>query len=48
VTCRCDVATAARGKATLGREKGGDNSSWANTNLIGLKNEENSRDRFCC
>jgi hypothetical protein len=28
------------------RGKGGDDASWADTNLIGLKNKENSHGRF--
>jgi hypothetical protein len=44
---RCDgVTTSAGGKTTPGREKERDNASWADTNLIGSKYEENSRDRF--
>jgi hypothetical protein len=35
------VATSAGGDATPGREKGGYNASWADTNLTGPKNEEN-------
>jgi hypothetical protein len=35
----------AGGEATSGRAEGQD-TSWAHVNLIGLKNEENSRDRF--
>jgi hypothetical protein len=33
-------------EATLGREKGGDDTSWADVNLIGLKNEKNPHGRF--
>jgi hypothetical protein len=33
----------ARGEATPGRGKGGDdNASWTNVNLTGLKNKKNS------
>jgi hypothetical protein len=32
----------------LGREKGGDDVSWADANPIGLKNKENPRGRFNC
>jgi hypothetical protein len=31
-----------------GKGKGGDNTSWADVNLTGPKNEENPRDRFIC
>jgi hypothetical protein len=34
------------GDAAPRREKGEDDSSWADTNLTGLKNEENIRGRF--
>jgi hypothetical protein len=46
VTQRNGVATLAEGEAVPGTEKGGDDASWANTNLSEPKNEENSRDRF--
>jgi hypothetical protein len=36
------------GEAAPGMGKGGDDTSWTNTNLTGLKNEENPRDRFSC
>jgi hypothetical protein len=36
--------TSTRGEATPEREKGGDEVSWTDTNLIGLKDEENPRD----
>jgi hypothetical protein len=36
------------GEATPGREKRGDDDSWAGANLIGPNNEENLRDRFNC
>jgi hypothetical protein len=41
MTWRDSVATLAGGEATLGRGKGGDDASWADTNLTGLKNKEN-------
>jgi hypothetical protein len=45
----CDsMATSVREEAASERRKGGDNGSWADTKLIGLKNEENSRSRFSC
>jgi hypothetical protein len=39
---RGGVTTSATGEAALGREKGGDDASWADVNLTGPKNEENS------
>jgi hypothetical protein len=42
------VVTSAGGEATLGRGKGGDNTSLADVNLIGPKNENNSLGRFNC
>jgi hypothetical protein len=42
------VATLARGEAALGREKGGDNASWADVNLTRPKIKENPRCRFNC
>jgi hypothetical protein len=44
MTRRGDVMTLARGEAAPGREKGGDNSSWADVNLIMAKNKENPHD----
>jgi hypothetical protein len=45
----CDgVVTFAGGEAASGRGKGGDNIGWADVNLTGPKNEENSRGRFNC
>jgi hypothetical protein len=41
------VATST-GEVAPKREKGGDNVGWAGTNLIGLKNKQNSRGRFSC
>jgi hypothetical protein len=38
----------ARGEAALRRKKGGDGISWADVNLIGMKNGENSSGRFNC
>jgi hypothetical protein len=44
---RCGgVMMSARGEATPRRGKGGDNSSGADANLTGPKNEENPRGRF--
>jgi hypothetical protein len=40
------VATSAEGEAAPGREKGVDDISWIDMNLIGLKNKENPHDRF--
>jgi hypothetical protein len=37
------VATLAEGDATPEKRKGGDNTGWADANLTGPKNEENSR-----
>jgi hypothetical protein len=43
----CDgVATSDWGETTPRREKGGDDTSWVDVNLIGPKNEENPRDRL--
>jgi hypothetical protein len=47
VTRRGGVATAG-GEAAPEGGKGGDDASWADTNLIGPKNEENLHDRFSC
>jgi hypothetical protein len=33
------MVTSVRGEAALGREKGGDNVSWADMNLTGSKNK---------
>jgi hypothetical protein len=41
VTRRDGVTTSIRGEATLGREKGVDDASWADVNLTGPKNEKN-------
>jgi hypothetical protein len=43
---RGDVATSVGGEAESGREMGGDDVSWADTNLTGAKNEENPCGRF--
>jgi hypothetical protein len=41
---RCGgVMTLVRGEATSRKGKGGDNASWAQANLTGLKNKENTR-----
>jgi hypothetical protein len=42
------VATLIRGEMTLGRGKGGDDASWADTNLTVPQNEENSHGQFSC
>jgi hypothetical protein len=42
------VATSIGGEEAPGRGKGGDGTSWANTNFTGLKNKENPYDRFNC
>jgi hypothetical protein len=38
--------TSIEGETALRKRRGGGNASWAVANLTGLKNEENSRDRF--
>jgi hypothetical protein len=38
------VTTSARGEASSGREKGGDDVSWADVNPTGPKSEENPHD----
>jgi hypothetical protein len=44
---RCSgVMTSAGVETTLERRKGGDDVSWADVNLTGLKNKENTRGRF--
>jgi hypothetical protein len=45
---RDSVATSTGGEATPERGKRGDNASWADANLTGPKNKENSRGRFSC
>jgi hypothetical protein len=46
---RCGgMTTSVGGEVAPGRGKGEDNVSWANANLTGPKNEENSRSRFSC
>jgi hypothetical protein len=40
--------TLVRGEATPDREKGGDDVCWADTNLTGPKNKENTHDQFNC
>jgi hypothetical protein len=47
-TQRCCVATSVRGEVTPGREKGGDDDSCVDANLIGPKNKENPSGRFSC
>jgi hypothetical protein len=46
VTRHDGVTTSARGEAAPMREKGGDDVSWADTNLTGSKNIENPRGLF--
>jgi hypothetical protein len=46
MTQRRDVATSIGGGAALERRKGGDDAGWADPNLTGPKNDENSRGRF--
>jgi hypothetical protein len=46
-TARC-VVTSVRGEAVPGREKGGDDISWADVNLSRPKNEKKLRCRFSC
>jgi hypothetical protein len=48
VTQRDGVTTSVGGEVTPGRGKRGDDISWADTNIIEPKNEENPRDRFSC
>jgi hypothetical protein len=38
--------TSGRGEVAPGRGKVGDNTSWTDTNLTGVKNEENSCSQF--
>jgi hypothetical protein len=40
------VTTSAGGIAAPGREKGGDDATWADMNFIGPKNKEKSCGRF--
>jgi hypothetical protein len=42
------ATTSVGGEAAPGREKGGDDASWADTNLTDLKNKENLHSRFSC
>jgi hypothetical protein len=46
MTRRDGVTTSAGGEAAPGRGKGGDDVSWADTDLTGPKNEENQRSQF--
>jgi hypothetical protein len=46
VTRYDNVVMSDGGDAAPEREKGGDNTSWANANLIEPKNEENPHGRF--
>jgi hypothetical protein len=43
---RDGMTTLAREEAAPGREKGGEDVSWADANLTRLKNEENTCGRF--
>jgi hypothetical protein len=43
---RGGVTTSARGEVAPGRRKGGDDVSWADADLIGLKNKQNLCGRF--
>jgi hypothetical protein len=42
------LTTLARGETAPRRGKGGDDISWADVNLTGPKNKENSRGEFNC
>jgi hypothetical protein len=46
VTWRNGVMTSVGGEMAPKRKKGGDDATWPDANLTGLKNEENSCDRF--
>jgi hypothetical protein len=46
VTWRGGVTTSDGGEAAPGWGKGGDDASWADANLTGLKNKENLCSRF--
>jgi hypothetical protein len=46
VTRRGDMTTLTGGGVTPGGGKGGDDASWVDPNLTGLKNEENPHDRY--
>jgi hypothetical protein len=48
VTRHGGVAMSTGGDAVSGREKGEGNVSWADANLTGPKNKENSCCRFSC
>jgi hypothetical protein len=48
VTQHDSVVVSAGGEATPGRGKGGDDVSWADVNLTGQKNKENTHGRFSC
>jgi hypothetical protein len=48
VTRRGGVTMSVRGEAALDRGKGGDDVGWADVNLTGPKNKENTHDRFSC
>jgi hypothetical protein len=42
------MTTSVGGEALPGREKGGDDANWIDTNLTGPKNDKNSRGQFNC
>jgi hypothetical protein len=48
MTRHSSVTMSAGGEAAPGKRKGRENASWADTNLTGPKNKENSRGRFSC
>jgi hypothetical protein len=48
VTRRNGMATSAGGEVTPMMGKEGDDASWADMNLTGPKNKENSHPRFSC
>jgi hypothetical protein len=48
VTQHSGVVTSVGGEAAPSRKNRGDDASWVDVNLIGPKNEENSRSRFNC
>jgi hypothetical protein len=46
---RCgSVTMSIGGEVAPGRGKGGDDASWADANLTGPKNKENSHGQFSC
>jgi hypothetical protein len=48
VTWCGSMATSIGGETTSGRGNGGDNTSWADANLIGSKNKENPHGQLNC